>query len=452
MLWRKKEKQIMEWLSRGKKALLVTGARQIGKTFLIRETLRKEKVNFVEFNLIENPSVIKALESAKGNSATEALRNLTLLTDQPLIKGETIIFLDEIQEYKEIMTMIKFLVEEGSFKYILSGSLLGVELSDLKSAPVGFVEVMQMYPLDLEEFLVAIGVRQDIIQLLKEHFKNLTPVNDFIHQKLLDAVYQYLIVGGMPEAVQTYVSEHDYNQVLAVQNAIIPLYKHDFTKYEAQNNKLKLIKTYELIPSELNEKNKRYTFSKLDKELKYNRYEESFEWLIHAGVAVPVYNVTEPRAPLALNEKANLFKFFMSDVGLLMSCFGKTTILKTLNKEKGLNFGAMFENLVAQELNSHGYKGYYFNSRKQGEVDFVIEYENECTPIEVKSGKDYTIHSALNNILSNTEYNINKAYVLCNGNVEKKGKIIYLPIYMIMFFDEHNQPLPMFKPFDLSNL
>lgn len=452
MLWRKKEKDISNWISSGKKALLVTGARQVGKTFLIEETLKKKKIDYVKFNLIDQPEISKLFDVASDSSAKSFINGISLVANHELVPGKTVIFFDEIQVRKDIATKIKFLVEEGSFRYILSGSLLGVELRDLRSAPVGYVETIEMYPIDLEEFFIALGIRKKIISTLRHSFDNMEPVDPFIHKKLMEAFRSYLVVGGMPEAVFEYIQSHDYNKVLKVHSSILPQYKKDFSKYETADRKLKLVKTYELIPAELNEKNKRYTFSHLDKNLKLDRYVDSFEWLIHAGVSIPVYNTTEPKIPLMANEKSNLFKLFMSDVGLLSAAYGKPTIIKMLSGSDTINFGAVYENVVAQELTAHEYKLYYFNSKKQGEVDFVIEHQNACLPLEVKSGKDYKKHNALSNILSNANYGIEKAIVLCNDNVSAKGKVVYMPIYMMMFIDQNRESIPQFPAPDLGKL
>lgn len=452
MLYRKREVDIREWINNSDKALLVTGARQIGKTYIIREMLKKENVDYVEINLLDNPEYLNYLNTKKSLNSKEFIQSLSMATKKTLTPGKTIVFIDEVQEFKEIITLSKFLVLEGSYKYIFSGSLLGIELNNLRSAPVGFLRTIDMFPMDFEEFLKAFNVQDEIIHLLKESFDKRYPVDDFIHKKIMELFFQYIIIGGMPECVQTFINTNDYNKVLNVQSSIINQYKKDFTKYEELSKKLKLEKTYDLIPSELNSKNKRYTFSNLDKELKYNRYEESFEWLIHVGVSIPIYNVTEPRIPLRLNQKSNLFKLFLSDIGLLTSMYGKSTIFKILSEEKGINYGAMFENYVAQELTAHGYSGFYFNSKKQGELDFVIEYKNECLPIEVKSGKDYSVHSALNNVLSNQEYGIKEAFVLCNSNVKVVGNITYYPIYMTMFIDENSIELPKPESIDVDLL
>lgn len=450
MLIRKKEKEVTEWIKNGKKALLVSGARQVGKTFLIRECLRKEQIEFVEFNLIEQPEIVGLLASAE--TVDDLILRLSLFTDKKLVKGKSIIFFDEIQEYKEIVTKIKFFVEEGSFRYILSGSLLGVELTNLKSAPVGSLHTIKMYPLDFEEFLQVFNVQPKLIDSLRKSFEKKAPVDEIVNKKLLDIFNLYLLIGGMPSAVMRYVETSSLEEVYEEHIAIIEQYKQDFTKYEAQDKKFYLTQVYDLIPAELSEKNKRFNFADIKQGLKFERAQDNFIWLQKAGVAFPVFNATEPKIPLLLNEKSNLFKLFLSDVGMLTTMYGRATKIKILNGDKDINNGALYENAVAQELYAHGYKPYYFNSKKQGELDFLIEYHGEILPIEVKSGKGYTVHSALNNVLSNEDYSIKQAFVFANCNVTINEKIVYYPIYFCMFLQERDLILPKIPKVDFSQM
>ena len=450
MLIRKKEKEITEWIKNGKKALLVSGARQVGKTFLIRECLRKEQIEFIEFNLIEQPEIVGLLASAE--TVDDLILRLSLFTDKKLVKGKSIIFFDEIQEYKEIVTKIKFFVEEGSFRYILSGSLLGVEITNLKSAPVGSLHTIKMYPLDFEEFLQVFNVQAKLIKSLRESFEKRLPVDEIVNKKLLDIFNLYLLIGGMPSAVMRYVETSSLEEVYEEHIAIIEQYKQDFTKYEAQDKKFYLTQVYDLIPAELSEKNKRFNFADIKHGLKFERAQDNFIWLQKAGVAFPVFNATEPKIPLLLSEKSNLFKLFLSDVGMLTTMYGRATKIKILNGDKDINNGALYENAVAQELYAHGYKPYYFNSKKQGELDFLIEYHGEILPIEVKSGKGYTVHSALNNVLSNEDYGIKQAFVFANCNVTINEKIVYYPIYFCMFLQERDLILPKIPKVDFSQM
>ena len=432
MIERKAEKKVKNWIARGNDALLITGARQIGKTYLIRECLEKSKMPYIELNFIEQPELVELFAGAK--DADDLLMRLSLVSSKKLEKGKTIIFLDEIQEFKDIVTRIKFLVEEGSYRYIMSGSLLGVELNDLRSAPVGYMSIYDMYPLEFQEFAKAVGISDNVICSIKECYMNRMPVDSFVHSKMMDVFYLYLIIGGMPEAVDTYIKTNDLARVAEVHEKIIRLYKKDFSKYEIRY-KLKLQEIYDAMPGQLDQKNKRFQLNSIGKGISYDRVENDFLWLKDAGVAIPVYNISEPKLPLVMSENRNLFKLFFSDVGLLTSRYSNRVKIAILNKEQSINNGALFENVVAQELLAKGHKEFYFNSKKQGELDFVIELDGEITPLEIKSGKDYKRHSALNNVLGTKEYGIRQAYIFSEGNVEVDEKRIYMPIYMIMFLE-----------------
>lgn len=430
MISRKIEKRLQQFFfGDEKKALLLTGARQVGKTFIVRE-FGKKFSSFVEINFLENKAARNLFEAGKDSS--DLLMRLSLMTDKKLIPGETLIFLDEVQECKEIVTAIKFLVEEGSYRYVLSGSLLGVDLKDIRSVPVGYMDVEEMFPLDFEEFVVANGVSERVISDLRDHFLNRTTVDSFIHEKISELFRLYLIVGGMPAAVNKYLATNNIQDVIREQRSILRAYKKDIGKYDPQN-KLYLEDIFDLIPSELNSKNKRFIMKDLNENFKLSRYTNSFIWLKDAGVAHPTYCVSEPIVPLLLSKATNLFKLFLSDVGLLASMYMDGIQMKILSGEKSINFGAVYENAVAQELKAHGFELYYYNNKKQGELDFVVERGGEVLPIEVKSGKDYTKHISLENVLANKRYEIKEACVLYNGNIEVRGNVVYYPIYMMMF-------------------
>ena len=430
MLKRKIDSYLEQFYKRTNKALLVTGARQTGKSFSIRQYGTTHYENFVEINFIEQPDAVEILKGAK--SSQDILVRLSLLTSTPLVAGNTLVFFDEVQECPEIVTAIKFLVDEGSYRYILSGSLLGVELQDLRSEPVGYMDVKDMYPLDLEEFFMAMGVSRQVRDNLQKAFEKQQPVDEFVHKKIMELFRLYLIVGGMPAAVQKYIDTHNLQDVMAEQQAIIRLYKRDITKYD-KNHKLYIDEIFDLIPSELNAKNKRFILKDLNENLKFSRYENSFLWLKNAGVALPTYNVEEPVVSLKLSRSRNLFKLFQSDIGLLACQYAEGIQLRIINDEKGINYGSIYENVVAQELQAHGFELYYFNSKKQGELDFIIEKDGHTLPIEVKSGKDYQRHNALSNVMGNADYGIPRALVFCNDNVSTNGNIVYLPIYMVAY-------------------
>ena len=429
VLYRNMKKKIEEFfLSKQNSALMITGARQVGKTFCIREYAKKNYKYVIEINFIEMPQAVQLFENAK--NAEDILLRISALTDVPMKKGQTIVFFDEVQECKEIVTAIKFLVDEGSYRYILSGSLLGVELKDIRSVPVGYMTIYEMFPLDFFEFCRANKVSEQILTKIAECFEKRNPIDTLIHEKMMDLFRLYLIVGGMPAAVQRYLDTNNLNEVLKVQQGIVQLYKKDIAKYDP-DEKLYLEDIFNLIPSELNSKNKRFILKKLNENFKFSRYEHSFIWLKEAGVALPVFCVQEPQIPLLLSKSTNLFKLFLADVGLLASMYADGIQIKILNKEKDINFGSIYENAVAQELRAHGFELYYFNSKKQGELDFVIEYKGEVLPIEVKSGKDYARHRALDHVLKNESYGIKEAMVFCNENIQVKDQVFYCPIYLV---------------------
>ena len=388
----------------------------------------------MEFNLIREPDIVAILKNA--TDVDDLILKLSLYSDKKIIPGETFLFFDEIQKYKEIVTKIKFLVEDRRYRYILSGSLLGVEIVNLKSAPVGYLKSLQMYPLDFEEFLQLFEISSAVFEALKKAYRKKEAVDEIIHKKMLQLFHLYLIIGGMPAAVEKYRQTENIDAVMDEHEAILQQYKLDFTQYEAENKKLLLTNIYELIPAELNEQNKRFKITDIKKNLRFEKMNDSFTWLWKAGVALPVFNVTEPKIPLLLNQKSTLFKLFLSDVGMLTTLYGKALKLKIVNQEKDINKGAVYENIAAQELTAHGYNCYYYNNKKFGELDFVIEHDGEVLPIEVKSGKDYKKHSALAQVMQNENYHLNEAVVFSNSNVERNGKITYLPIYMLMFLEE----------------
>ena len=433
-MYRKDSITIEEWLINSNKALLVTGARQIGKTWLIRDEISKSGYAKFEINFIDQPDMVTYLNTEM--SAEEFLVKLKMIMPENCKPHETVVFFDEIQKCPEIVTKIKFLVDEGSFKYVMSGSLLGVELRGIASAPVGYLSVLRMYPMDFEEFMIANHVSKTTLEMLKEKFETCRPVDEFIHQKLLSLFFVYLIVGGMPDAVKTYIETKDIREVDKIQKDIVTLYKEDFSQYESEDKKLKLKSIYEIVPAELNKQNKKFVFTMLDKELKFNRYENSFLWLKDAGVVLPVYNADTPIIPLLASKSSNVFRLFSSDIGLLTSAYPAETKVELINKNGEVNNGAHFENAVAQQLSANGFEPYFCKKKNLGELDFVIEMGGKVVPIEVKSGKSYKVHKALDNFMNVSDYHIEKAYVFSTSNVEKAGTVAYLPIYMCYLLKE----------------
>lgn len=448
MLTRTVDRILIDHFKISKTALLIEGARQIGKTFSIRQFGKKFKT-YIEINFIEQPEAISLFKDL--SNTKDLLARLSLFTKQKLIKRDTLIFFDEVQICPEVITYIKFLVDEGSYNYILSGSLLGIEINDLRSVPVGYLTIKRMFPLTFREFALNLGLNSSILENLETSFKEKKPVDDFIHKKMMELFRVYLVVGGMPAAVNRYIETNNLNEVIDIQNQIVNLYKKDITQYD-KNNKLAIAQIFELIAPQLNSQNKRFIIKDIKSGVKFDRYENSFLWLKDAGFALPVYNVETPKVPLKLSKSRSLFKLFMSDVGLLASEYSQGIQLKIISGDDKLNYGAIFENYIAQELTACEHDLYYYNNKKRGELDFLIEYDGEVLPIEVKSGKDYKVHRALSNIMDCGEFNLNRALIFNNSNLKVEGKLTYAPIYMAMFLKQEIKDEDSIYKIDLSEL
>ena len=436
MLTRELEEKLLSWKNNPhKKAFCIFGARQIGKTTTVREFAKKHYEHFCEINFFETP---KAKEIFDGDlDADTIIMGISAFTKMKLEPKKTLIFLDEIQKCPNARCAIKFLVEDGRFDYIESGSLLGVNVEDIPSLPVGFEEEHNMYPMSFKEFAAANGIQKETFDYLEDCFKNVKPVSDVIHTTMKKLFYAYLVVGGMPEAVQVFLDTHDIARVIEYQNSILSKYRQDISQYAPQSDKVKIKAIYDSIPSQLAQKNRRFMVNSVDKNARLLRYQDSFNWLVDAGVALPCYNTSAPIMPLALNEKRSLFKLFSNDVGLLCAASMSDIQFDLLQGDVSVNLGSVLENAIAQELQCNGFELRYYDSNKIGEIDFVIKIGNQVVAVEAKSGNDYTEHVALKNVLNVADWNIEKAFVLCKGNVQKKEKITYLPWYMMMFIKQY---------------
>ena len=451
MLYRKAYDKLMDWKKQPKrKALCILGARQIGKTTVIRQFGNDNYECFVEVNFITDTDAAKIF--AGNLDANTIITNLTAYTRKPMIPGKTLVLLDEIQACPKARTAIKFLVEDGRFDYIESGSLLGVKHKEVRSYPVGFEELYQMYPMDLEEYLWANGVQKTAIQYLKDCYDKGLPVTEAIHETMCKLFYSYIVVGGMPDVVQTYVDTHDIAQVIARQTDILELYRLDIAQYAEGNDKIKIRAIFDSIPSQLNDKKRRFVLTALDPNGRQLRYADSFNWLADAGVALPCYHVEEPQPPLRLNEKHNLFKLFMGDTGLLCAACMENVQFGILNGDLQINMGSILENMIAQQLKSNGFSLNYFDGKKTGEIDFVVQNGMGIDLVEVKSGNDYKQHSALDKIRRVEGWCFESAKVLCKGNVEIQNGVRYYPWYMVMFMVAKQVPKEMKYEIDLSAL
>ena len=439
MLYRKIEALIEEHLrSDSKKILLIDGARQVGKTYIIRHVGKKLFENYIEINMVEDFMGERLFSNIK--TIEDFYLQVSMLAgDKMKKKDNTLIFIDEIQTYPHLLTMLKFLSDDNKFTFIASGSLLGVTLSQTTSIPMGSIRKVRMFPLDFEEFLYANGMNEHVISSMRKKFLQSEALEEAMHNKIMDLFRKFLLVGGLPDAVNEYLQTKNIQSVRAVQNEIRNYYAADASKYDEQN-KLKIRRIYELIPSNMENKKKRVIAKNIEnkKGKTFGDYNDEFEYLVSAGIALNVGAISNPVFPLIESSGKNLLKLYMNDVGILTGILYGNNIRAVLDDERSINLGSVYETVVASELIAHGHKLFYYDNRSKGEVDYLIDdYDTLSTvPIEVKSGKDYMVHSALSGFVQNEDYHIKKAFVLSNErNVTAKGKITYMPIYYIMFFD-----------------
>ncbi len=437
MLYRKIAKNIEEHLtSNSNKIMLIDGARQIGKTYIIRYVINKLYENIIEINMLEDQLGERIFENVK--TINDFYLSVSMIAGEKMKdRDSTIIFIDEIQAYPHLLTMLKFLREDNRFTYIASGSLLGVTLASTTSIPMGSIMVKKMYPLDFEEFLYANGFNNDSIIALMSKYQNKESLDINLHNKLMDLFKKYLFIGGLPDAVNTFIEEYNIVKVREIQDEIYNYYKMDASKYSI-DKKLKISRIYDMIPSNLENKKKRIIIQDIEniKGKRFSDYQDEFDYLINAGITVEVKAISNPTFPLIQSATKNLLKLYLNDVGILSSILYKTNIKSILNDENNINLGTVYENAISTELKAHNHNLYYYDNKSKGEVDFLIDdYDNlTVLPIEVKSGKDYYIHSALSKLVQNGEYNIKKGIVLSNEReIKELNNIIYLPIYFIMF-------------------
>lgn len=451
MLKREISKKLIAWKSQSnKKALCIIGARQIGKTTIIREFAKEQYEHFVEINFILDKGADKIFDGKL--DADTIIENITAFKMQNLEPGKTLIFLDEIQECPNARCAIKFLVEDGRFDYIESGSLLGVKYREVPSYAVGFEEIVYMYPMNFKEYLTANGVQNSTFSTLQSCYERHEKVPQVIHETVLKLFATYIVVGGMPDVVQTYVDTHDIGKVIQLQRNILELYRQDISKYSEGAEKIKIKAIFDSIASQLNDKNRRFVLNRIDENGRMNRYENAFLWLSDAGVALPSYNVAEPQPPLQLNEKRNLFKLFMGDTGLLCASCMENIQFELLQENMEVNMGSILENVFAQAIKSSGFSLNYFESKKYGELDFVIQNGMKIDLLEIKSGNDYQKHPALNKISTVENWKFGRKIVFCKGNVAEEDGIEYFPWYMILFYQQEKEPESFIYEVDLAGL
>ena len=431
------------------KILLVNGARQIGKSYLIRYVGQKLFSHFVEINLKEDKEGDQVF--ADVHTTRDLYMRLSNYYSEPLgDKMDTLVFLDEIQSYPHLMTMLKFLNQESRYRFIASGSQLGVALSETPSVPLGSVTIEQMYPLDFEEFLWATGISKEWIENIRDFFIHEKPLDERTHHLLLKRFQYYLLVGGLPEAINNYLADRNMVRVRQTHRDIHNLYRIDASQYDKEH-KLKIRNIYDLIPSNLENKKKRIVYKNIEgkKGKTFSDYADEFEYLTNSGVALEVTAISNPRFPLVESEQKRLVKLYLNDVGLLTHLLYGLNVNAVLQDIKSINLGTVYESVIAQELSAHGFKLYYYDNKKKGEVDFLIDDQEDlkALPLEIKSGKDYTEHSALTKFLETPDYGIDRAIVFSNEReiFMKKG-VTYLPIYYCMFLQNDHRDESVILP------
>ena len=442
MLRRKIQKTIQDYYRFGSnKILLLDGARQIGKSFIIRYEGKRFYKNYIEINFLEDKNGEKLFSGI--TTTKDFYLKLSVYAGEIMgTKEDTLVFLDEIQAYPELLTLIKFLKDEDRFTYIASGSLLGVTLNKTLSKPGGCIQKIKMYPLDFEEFLWANGIGEEVISHLNEQFKNEESINESLHSKFLDLFKKYMLIGGLPDAVNTFIETSNIVSVRAVHDEIYDLYKEDASQYDNENS-LKIKRIYEMIPSNMENKKKRLYYNEIEnkKGKRNSDYEAELEYLISSGISLEVLAVSNPKFPLKESEQKTLIKLYLNDVGLLTNLLYRYNINAVIKSDNSINLGAVYETVIAQELSAHGYILRYYDNKTKGEVDFLVDdYDSlSAMPIEVKSGKDFRRHRALDKFIQNDDYHIKRAILLSNErNVIKKDKVVYMPIYYVMFLKPSN--------------
>ncbi|MBP5535486.1 MAG: ATP-binding protein [Bacteroidales bacterium] len=437
MLKRKMQLVLKEYFSSMEsRILIVDGARQIGKSYIIRHEGRAAFANFVEINMIDDRDGARVFADVRG--VEDFYVRLSSFAGRRLgTKENTLVFIDEIQAYPEMLTLLKFLCDDGRFNYVASGSLLGVTLHKTLSVPGGRIEVQHMYPLDFEEFLWANGVGDDVVAHMREQFERREGLSDGLHRRIMELFKTYLLVGGLPQAVNEYMAKQNIYRVRKVHEEIYNLYKEDASQY-SMAEKLKIRRVYDLIPSNMENRKKRLHFN--DIEYKRGRaardYEDEIEYLVSAGVALEVRAIANPVFPLIASARKNLLKLYMNDVGLLSHILFHTNVTAVKDDQLSVNLGSVYETVVATELQAHGHPLFYYDNKQKGEVDFMIDDYGTLSilPLEVKSGKDYSIHRALDRFVSNADYKVRSAIVLSNeASVVLQGNVMHMPVYYTMF-------------------
>ena len=421
-----------------KKALVVKGLRQIGKTYSVREFAKANYENIVYVNVKENESAKKIFD-ADLNVNRIIIDLSALIPGIHFVEGKTVIIFDEIQECANARSSIKPFCEDGRFDIIATGSLLGIKgynKKKSKGVPTGFERIVYMKPMDFEEFLWAKGIGEDVIQYLRDCYKNKTPVSDATHQAMLRYFKEYICVGGLPYIVDQFISTNDMNVVWQEQHDIIEEYKDDFGKHldENENEEIDLAllarinRVFESIPAQLAKENKKFVFSALEKKARTENYLPAIQWLCDFGIITLCHNLNNITDPLEGNKIDNIFKIYMQDSGLFISMLDRDCASKILLGELGCYKGAIFENIIADSFSKQDRKLYYFHKDSGLEIDFVSKVNNDISLIEVKATTGNT--KSAKTVLKNSQYDVNVCYKLSENNIGIAENIITIPYYM----------------------
>ncbi|MDO4622795.1 MAG: ATP-binding protein [Eubacteriales bacterium] len=432
MLKRKIEAELLSWKNRpDRKPLIVKGCRQCGKTSSVLEFAKQNYENVVYLNFFENPNYAAAFSGSLEIDHIVMMLSVLLGADAKFAAGKTVLILDEIQDCPDARTALKFFKLDGRYDVIGTGSLLGVKGygKEPKSVPVGYETVIDMYPLDFEEFLWANSISQDIIQVLLRCMKERMPVPEALHMRMRELLLQYAVVGGMPDVVQTFVNTKRMDIVLQMQRDIVRSYEDDMVKYAALADKGKIKECFQSIPKQLSKENKKFQYSVIKKKGTSAQYEGSLQWIEDAGIISRCYNLTALELPLAGNAEESQFKVYMCDCGLFASMLEDGTQLDILEGNLFTYKGAVFENLIADIWGKRGKKLYYYRKDSGLEIDFVIRYEGECVPVEIKA-KNGNIKSTKTILNHPEKYHVYRAIKLGDYNVGDDERIITLPLYM----------------------
>ena len=438
MLKRKIEQKLSDWKGiENRKPLIIKGCRQCGKTFSVLDFAKKNYKNVVYLNFYENPDYASVFAGSLEVDTIVMMLSALLGREAVFESGSTVLILDEIQECPEARTALKFFRMDGRYDVIGTGSLLGVKGygKEPKSVPVGSETVIDMYPLDFEEFLWANGIAEPVIEMLKKCLEDETPVPEALHSRMRQLLLQYAVVGGMPDAVQTFVDTKQMDEVLQIQRDIVRSYEDDMVKYAEKKDKSRIRECFQSIPKQLSKENKKFQYSVVKKGSTASKYAGSLQWIEDAGIIVRCYNLSITELPLDGNALEEVFKVYMSDCGLFVSMLEDGTQFDILRGNLYGYKGAIFENLIADIFGKMGRKLYYFHKDSGLEVDFVIRYKGQCTLVEVKAATGNT--KSTKTILRHPEkYHVNHAIKLGDGNVGRTGQLLTLPLYMAFLLKE----------------